>query len=601
MKPRRGPAVVGRWASLATALALVFLVLSLLSLIFIPPHLDREVRTVRDSIQQVLMPAGELASQVELSQVRQMAALQAFLLSGSARFRQGYRDARQEEERAFDSLSVLTEDMDLSVRQEMARLASLSLSWHLGHQDILTQESLGEGAPPRVLEGDYLSRITREQELYEEVLAATSDLKGALDMQRERGESARTRARYDQDRITRALVLLGLFATVVVMLLGWHLRKLMTQAEARRQEALRARREADALLGATGDGVVGMDMEGRCTFLNRSGAELLGYSTRLAVGRDVHDLLHHSHADGRPFSRDECPVLRALHAGEPIYGLNETLWRAGREPFPVQLSLRALKDGREVKGAVLTFADMTEPQAVQESLRRAVQARDEVMAVVSHDLRNPVATVYSAASLLLEVDLTPEKRREHHQAIKSSARRMNRLIQDLLDVTRLEAGALPVVPAPFTPRDLVEEVLRAYRAQAEESGIVLEATVREPAPLGWGDRHRLVQVLTNLVENALRYTPPGGSVVLTAEVGGDGEGLLFTVADTGPGIRPEDQERLFDRFWQVSRKDKRGAGLGLAIAKGIVEAHGGEIGVESAQGAGSTFWFSLPGKEARAE
>ncbi len=456
---RRVPSAVGRWASWATVLALVFLVLSLLSLIFVPPYLDQEVRTVRNRIQQVLAPASELASRVELSQVREMAALQAFLLSGSSRFRQRYREARQEEEQAFDSLSVLTETMPLSVRQEMARLVSLSLSWHLGHQDILTQESLGEEAPPRVLEDDYLARITTEQELYEEVLAATSDLKSALEMETEQGEAARDRARSSQDRITRALVLLGLFATVVVILLGWHLRKLMTEAEVRRLEALRARREADALLGATGDGVVGMDMEGRCTFLNRAGAELLGYPTRLAVGRDVHDLLHHSHADGSPFPREECPVLRSLRSGEAIYGLNETLWRAGREPFPVQLSLRALKDGGEMKGAVLTFADVTETQAVQESLRRAVQARDEVMAVVSHDLRNPVATVYSAASLLLELELTPEKRRDHHQAIKSSARRMNRLIQDLLDVTRLEAGALPVVPAPFSPGDLVAEVL----------------------------------------------------------------------------------------------------------------------------------------------
>ncbi len=100
------------------------------------------------------------------------------------------------------------------------------------------------------------------------------------------------------------------------------------------------------------------------------------------------------------------------------------------------------------------------------------------------------------------------------------------------------------------------------------------------------------------MENALRYTPAGGRVVVTAEVGDDGAGLLFQVSDTGPGIRLEDQERLFDRFWQVSRKDKRGAGLGLAIAKGIVEAHGGTIGVESAEGDGSTFWFSLPGREA---
>jgi signal transduction histidine kinase len=118
--------------------------------------------------------------------------------------------------------------------------------------------------------------------------------------------------------------------------------------------------------------------------------------------------------------------------------------------------------------------------------------------------------------------------------------------------------------------------------------------VPESLPKAWGDSHRVVQALTNLVENALRETPPGGRITVGLEGGGTEKGLRFFVADTGSGIKLEDQKRLFDRFWQVSRKDTGGAGLGLSIVKGIVEAHHGKVWVESNEGEGSTFWFYLP-------
>jgi PAS domain S-box-containing protein len=419
----------------------------------------------------------------------------------------------------------------------------------------------------------------------------------ALAVERMVNERALARARFLQAEYTQILVILGLVATMVVLVLAWRLRVLMRESEDRRKAALRARREANGLLRATGDGVLGMDMDGKCTFLNRAGAELLGYSARAVVGRGVHEMLHHSYPDGTPLPREDCAIMSGLKDGKPISGRNETLWRAGREPFPVQISLRAMKDGTDVRGAVLSFTDMTETRAAEDSLRQAVQARDEVLAVVSHDLRNPVGTIFSAASLLLTFEPPPEKRREHLLAVKRSAERMNRLIQDLLDVARLEAGAMPVIPAPFDPESLLEEVLKGHQQGASERGVTLELRVPPGLPPGWGDRHRVMQVLTNLLENALRETPEGGRVAATVEEREAGDGLNFFVQDTGPGIPPEAQKRLFDRFWQVSRKDKGGAGLGLSIVKGIVEAHGGEVWLESTEGRGSTFGFSLPARE----
>ena len=406
-------------------------------------------------------------------------------------------------------------------------------------------------------------------------------------------------ARFRQTQYTQILVILGLAATMAVLVLAWRLRTLMEESENRRREALRARREADGLLRATGDGVLGMDLGGRCTFLNRAGAELLGYSARAVVGADVHELLHHSTPDGQPLPREDCPIIQAISVGETISGRNEVLWRAGRQPFPVQLSLGALMDGLEPRGAVLSFTDMTETRAAEASLRQAVQARDEVLAVVSHDLRNPVGTIFSAASLLLALDPPPEKRREHLATVKRSAERMNRLIQDLLDIGRLEAGVLTVHPGPFPVGPLLAEVIEGHRGRAEERQITLTSRILSDVMRVWGDRYRVIQVLTNLLDNALRETPREGEITVGIQDDPSGGGVRFFVTDSGPGIRPEDQVRLFDRFWQVSRKDKGGAGLGLSIVKGIVDAHGGKVGVESREGNGTTFWFFLPAEPPR--
>jgi len=549
----------------------------------------------RDSIQGVLEPAERLSAKIQFDQARQMEAFYSFLLSGDPASRVRYREARAEEQAAFDALGTLIEGMSFSVQDRMGNLLSLSLSWHLGHQDMLSQEVSQEGPAPGFSTPDYRERLATERQAYGEVVTAGGSLQEALTIEREPSERRMATARFRKRQYTQILVILGLVATAAVLILAWRFLALMRESESRRREALKARREADGLLRATGDGVLGMDLTGKCTFLNRAGAELLGYSARAVVGRDVHDLLHHSTAEGKPLSRKECPILQAFHAGQALSGRNETLWKAGREPFPVQLSLKTVMDGFEPRGAVLSFTDMTETRAAEASLRQAVQVRDEVLAVVSHDLRNPVGTIFSAASLLLTLDPSPEKRREHLIAVKNSAERMNRLIQDLLDVGRLEAGVLTVHSGSFKVEPLLKEVLDGHRARAEDRRVSLVTRIPLGIPMAWGDRYRMIQILTNLLDNALRETPKEGEIVVGVEEDVGGKGLRFFVSDTGPGIRPEDQDRLFDRFWQVSRKDKGGAGLGLSIVKGIVEAHRGRVWVESGEGTGTTFWFFLPG------
>jgi PAS domain S-box-containing protein len=222
--------------------------------------------------------------------------------------------------------------------------------------------------------------------------------------------------------------------------------------------------------------------------------------------------------------------------------------------------------------------------------RDAIRARDEMMGVVAHDLRNPLGAVSMYSALLEDETAARENREKWLAGIRRSVEQMDALIQDLLDVTRLEAGYVRIEKAEVDVAAIVEESFEMFATVAREREVQLEReVVGEPARLS-ADSGRLLQVLTNLIGNALKFTPAGGRVIIRAE---QAEGAtVFSVRDTGVGIAADQLPLVFDRFWQAGRSS--GAGLGLTIAKGLVEVHGGTITAESEEGRGSVFRFSLP-------
>jgi signal transduction histidine kinase len=224
---------------------------------------------------------------------------------------------------------------------------------------------------------------------------------------------------------------------------------------------------------------------------------------------------------------------------------------------------------------------------------QATRARDEMLGVVAHDLRNPLNTIVMGAGLLAEmIPETQAALRRQAEIMRRGAERMKRLIQDLLDVRRIESGRLTVEPRPESPYVLVCEAIETLRPLATANNLKLKAAVRPDAPKVLADPARIQQVLSNLVGNAIKFTPAGGRIVLTADVLPEPE-VRFAVVDSGAGIPPEQLPHVFGQYWQANRADQRGIGLGLAIAKGLVEAHGGRIWVESQVGAGSNFYFTL--------
>jgi PAS domain S-box-containing protein len=223
--------------------------------------------------------------------------------------------------------------------------------------------------------------------------------------------------------------------------------------------------------------------------------------------------------------------------------------------------------------------------------QRATRARDDVLAVVAHDLRNPLGAIIGGATMIREQAADPAIGR-FADIIQRSGERMNRLIQDLLDVTRIERGRLGLHPTPLAAASVLQEVDATFAPLARSEGIELTTAAGPDLPAISADAARLLQVFGNLIGNAVKFTPEGGTIYLRCASGG-GE-VRFSVSDTGPGIRPDEIPHLFSRFWQADSADHRGVGLGLSIAKGIIDAHDGRIWVESEPGKGATFHFSLP-------
>jgi chemotaxis family two-component system sensor kinase Cph1 len=267
------------------------------------------------------------------------------------------------------------------------------------------------------------------------------------------------------------------------------------------------------------------------------------------------------------------------------------LWKQEVGLRAVSWSANDLESGEELRRNIVEV-DL-ERQVARE--RRAVQTRDDLVAVVSHDLKNPLGVIQMQAAVLLlsarSGDEEPSRRlRGSAERIQRAVDRMNALIHDLLDLAAIEAGRFILHCRPENVRDVVDESLMILRPLADGKHIAIREELGA-LPRVDLDRERLFQVLSNLIGNAVKFTPEGGTITIGTELAG--EELLFTISDTGRGITAEQMPYIFDRYWQARNNQQQGSGLGLYIAKGIVEAHGGRIWVEAPSGGGATFRFTL--------
>jgi CheY-like chemotaxis protein len=224
------------------------------------------------------------------------------------------------------------------------------------------------------------------------------------------------------------------------------------------------------------------------------------------------------------------------------------------------------------------------------ALEEAIRARDELLSVVAHDLRNPLHVITLSANALLE--RSPVAERRPLDRILRSASRAQRMLRDLLAISALETGNLSFDMKRVDTSRLLLSTVESHQDVAAEASIILSSDLSPSLPAVRGDEERLLEMLENLIANAVKFTPPGGTVSVGA--GARGDQVLMWVRDTGAGIAPEQLPHIFDRFWQAKKKERRGLGLGLSICRAIVRAHGGLIWAESVVGLGTTFFVSLP-------
>ena len=392
------------------------------------------------------------------------------------------------------------------------------------------------------------------------------------------------------------------------------------------------------LLESTSEGIYGMDTDGCCMFCNPAAAQMLGYASPDALlGEDMHATMHHSRPDGTALARRDCRACQTYRDGRGAHSDDEVFWRADGSAFPVEYHANPIceRDGEggsgRLVGAVVNFSDISARRQAETELREAhdalrqersllaqrVQARtadldranaelarssrakDEFLAAMSHELRTPLTSILGLSETLEDQMLgelsTPQTRAAH--TIHENGVHLLALINDVLDMSRVASGRMKLHWDQVPVNQLWDASLRLIRSNAEAKDITVSTDIDPAVQLLQGDSRSLKQILVNLLGNAVKFTPQGGTVGLEVRGNAATRTVHVTVWDTGVGIPEEQQQRLFKPFVQLDNRLSRshdGTGLGLALAFGMAQLHHGSITVQSELGSGSRFELVLP-------
>jgi PAS domain S-box-containing protein len=353
-----------------------------------------------------------------------------------------------------------------------------------------------------------------------------------------------------------------------------------------------------AVMNTVAEGLYTVDAQGLVTYVNPAAEALFGWTSAELLGRKMHDVTHYRHPDGTPFPAEECAGLQVLQSGVVLQEYADVFIRKDGSFFPVVYSAAPLTEGGQAVGIVVSFRDDTERRRAEEALQEAARRKDEFLAMLAHELRNPLAPIRNALHLLQfqAGDVAAVDR--WRGVMDRQVRHLSRLVDDLLDVSRISRGRVSLQRERLDLRRLVQINSEDHRAAVEEAGLSIELHLLESPVWVMADATRLTQVLDNLLENARKFTERDGRIRLELTASADAGQAILTVADSGIGIEPEMLPHLFDVFLQADRsldRSRGGLGLGLALVKGLVELHGGRVEARSAgPGRGAEFVVRLP-------
>ena len=599
---------------------LVLIVLSFAGLVLTPMVLRQRTRNLRADVRRVAEPTRLLLGELRLGLARELSLAQRFALSPESQVWFAYHRASAHDDSVLARLEGTLGEIGPGARSSVLGLREMVNRWR-------QVAAMDERKAPE----DFMRQSIERGAMYEGVLRASlrvdTALAMAMQIRRARVESA--------ERLNAvvgvAFALLGCAALGAVLALTIRGRLLEQLLRRRAEEEESLRRLAGTLSGALtvnevaqhtvaaalnssriGGAYVARAVDGELVVVSGGGSCTAATGTHATMPNwltdrrnsdhpriyttEVHTRSGNSNGAGEENGqRGRSLLIVPLRHEDKVIGTLGVASAGGRRQFG-DSSVRFGRTLGDLAAVALHRAQALERERQARSeAEAAVRTRDAVVSIVSHDLRNPLMAISGSADLLLELMRNAEGReveRAQIATLKSAADGMHRLIRDLLDVTRLDAGPLPIQCSRLSIGDVVNDVMVMFNTVARARRLTLHCKTAEGLPPVFGDRDRLAQALSNLVANAMKFTPEAGRVDVTVDA--HPNGIRICVSDTGPGIPPEHMPHLFDRFWQASRNDRRGLGLGLSIVKAIVDAHGGTVHVESLPQKGSTFCIVLP-------
>ena len=374
----------------------------------------------------------------------------------------------------------------------------------------------------------------------------------------------------------------------------------------RTQELEVVKNEIQQVLDNTGEGICGLDLEGKTTFVNQAALELTGYTKDEFLYRSQHSLIHHHYADGSVYPDEDCKIYETYRKGVKNTSDSEVFWHKDGSAIQIEYTATPMLDeNNNIRGSVVIFHDIAQRKKHESELiearnhaEQASLSKSTFLATMSHEIRTPMNGMLGMAQILSETELSKSQQECIDTLIKSGRFLLNQ-INDILDFSRIEAGKLKLEIDRFNLQKCCEYIVQLMRNKAEEKGLNFEFKYMDNCPkMVVGDEHRIQQIILNLVGNAIKFTSEGNVILYVMHEEIDEENANFTiqVVDSGIGLDKNKLDQLFDAFTQADASTTRkhgGSGLGLAISKQLANLMGGDIIVESAAGNGSVFELSI--------
>jgi PAS domain S-box-containing protein len=539
------------------------------------------------------------ANRLERLLIDRDAAMRAYLLSGTPAALEPYQQAQSALEPLFDDLRQLTAD-DPQQTQQLAELRILADQWEANARPLIDARALND-QPPQELRINSQRHMDELRTSLARFVAAETDW---------RDQFSRTAARVSTTVILSGVLLLLGVAGLLALITRRRLHGLaqlygraIADTQAQAADLSTIRRYNELLLTSVGEGICGLDRDGRITFANPAAVRMIDWAPDDLLGQDMHTLMHHSFADGSPYPAERCPILATLRDGTIQHIASEVFWRKDGKPLPVEYTSSPIADTGEIAGAVVAFRDISERLRLEGQLLQAqkLESIGRLSGGIAHDFNNLLTTIAGSAELAIETLPADHAVQEDLRLIQSAADRATALTRQLLTFARKQ----PILIQPLDLNKLLANLDQLLR-RLLGTDISL---VTYPTPNLWtinADHNQIEQVLINLAVNARDAMPEGGKLTIeTANVELDaayaqqhlnvkpGSYVMLAVSDTGSGMSAEVQAHIFEPFFSTKESGK-GTGLGLSTSYGIVKQHGGALWVYSEIGHGTTFKVYLP-------